>query len=56
MFNMQEIETAKRCSLYLIKLKKTEMTYWSSGVALDLKFLGSMKIFADPFESAKDNF
>ena len=26
------------------------------GVALALKFLGSMKIFADPFESAKNNF
>ena len=26
------------------------------GVALALKFLGSMKIFANPFESAKNNF
>ena len=29
---------------------------FKAGVALALKFLGSMKIFADPFESAKNNF
>ena len=29
---------------------------FEAGVALALKFLGSMKIFADPFESAKNNF